>query len=120
MALYKRLFGFYLLADGSRIDDGTYSFQSVRQVNVNFKEGTRRLALLLGAVGVILGGVVSYVELQSALEQRVNHNKWVRLSASDVVQQERKTCLDPPPRYDKLNSQLQPNSAGIKSIRANP
>lgn len=83
---------------------------------MNLKEGTRRLAMLLGVAGAIFGGVVSYVELQSALEQRANHSKWVRLAASDVVQQERKTCLDPPPGYDKLNYQLQPNSAGIKSI----
>ena len=32
---------------------------------MNFKEGTRRLALLLGVLGTIVGGFASYIEFQT-------------------------------------------------------
>ena len=54
---------------------------------MNLREGTRRLALLLGVVGAILGGLASYLELQSVLVQRERHNKFERLTNSDVVKQ---------------------------------
>jgi len=85
---------------------------------MNLREGTRRLALLLGVVGAIVGGFVSYAESQTVKEQRASYIKFERLSASDVVRQERKNCLsdNPPNGYAKLGSQLQANSAGIKAI----
>ena len=85
---------------------------------MNLREGTRRLALLLGVAGAIFGGFASYNELQSFKEQRASYIKFERLAASDVVQQERKNCLSdiPPPGYAKLGSQLQANGAGIKAI----
>lgn len=55
---------------------------------MNLREGTRRLALLLGAVGAILGGFVSYLEFQSILNQKEHHNKFEKLANSDVVRQE--------------------------------
>jgi hypothetical protein len=55
---------------------------------MNLREGTRRLALLLGVVGAILGGLASYMELHSVLNQRARHNRFEQLAASDVVQQE--------------------------------
>jgi hypothetical protein len=61
---------------------------------LNFTEGTRRLALLLGVFGAILGGFVSHVELQTTLEQRARHTRFEQLGGSDVVQQERKCRLD--------------------------
>jgi hypothetical protein len=57
---------------------------------MNLREGTRRLALLLGVAGAILGGFASYLELQTVLDQRARHNKFEQLAASEVVQQERK------------------------------
>ena len=57
---------------------------------MNLREGTRRLGLLLGVVGAILGGYVSYLELDSVIAQRAQHNRFERLATSDVVQQERK------------------------------
>jgi len=60
---------------------------------VNLREGTRRLALLLGVVGAILGGFATYVELQTVLNQRARHNKFGQLAGSDVVQRERKCRL---------------------------
>jgi hypothetical protein len=60
---------------------------------VNLREGTRRLALLLGVVGAILGGFASYLELQTVLNQRARHNKFEQLAASDVVKHERKCRL---------------------------
>ncbi len=58
---------------------------------MNLREGTRRLALLLGAVGTILGGFGSYLELQTVLSQRVRHDQFEALANSDVVRQERKS-----------------------------
>ena len=55
---------------------------------MNLKEGTRRLALLLGVAGAILGGFVSYMELQTLLNQRARHSQFERLANSDVVKQE--------------------------------
>lgn len=60
---------------------------------MNLREGTRRLALLLGVVGAIAGGFVSYLELQTTLEQRARHNSFKQLATSDVVQQDRKEFL---------------------------
>ena len=60
---------------------------------MNLREGTRRLALLLGVVGAILGGFASYLFLQPALEQRARHNRFEQLANSDVVKQERKCRL---------------------------
>jgi len=57
---------------------------------MNLREGTRRLALLLGVVGTIFGGFASYVELQTTLAQRTRHNRFEQLAASEVVQHERK------------------------------
>ena len=56
-------------------------------VGMNLREGTRRLALLLGAVGAVLGGLASYVELQSVLSQEARHIRFQQLATSDVVRQ---------------------------------
>jgi hypothetical protein len=58
---------------------------------MNLREGTRRLALLLGAVGAVLGGFASYTELQTVLAQRERHNKFEQLANSDVVRQEQRS-----------------------------
>ena len=58
---------------------------------MNLREGTRRLALLLGVAGAILGGFASYDYLQTNLNQRARHNRFEQLAASDVVMQERKS-----------------------------
>lgn len=63
---------------------------------MNLREGTRRLALLLGVVGALVGGFVSYMELQSVTTQRESHNRFVQLANSDVVQQLRKNMQSPP------------------------
>ena len=60
---------------------------------MNLREGTRRLALLLGVAGAILGGFASYSELQTVREQWASHNRFERLANSDVVQEERKCRL---------------------------
>ena len=58
---------------------------------MNLKEGTRRLALLLGVVGAIAGGFVSYSELQNVREQQASHSRFEQLAASPVVQQARRS-----------------------------
>jgi len=72
---------------------------------MNLKEGTRRLALLLGMVGAILGGFASYVELQPVMRQRADHQRFEQLANSDVVKQERAAAvhaLTPGFQYIKL------------------
>lgn len=71
----------------------------IEEATMNLREGTRRLALLLGVVGAVLGGYVSYMELQTVLDQRARHNEFERLANSQVIQQERKTL------QEKTNSQ---------------
>jgi hypothetical protein len=61
---------------------------------MNLREGTRRLALLLGAVGAILGGLLSYSQLQSNLHQRADHQSYERMANSSVVDQARKDCFE--------------------------
>ncbi len=56
---------------------------------MNLREGTRRLALLLGVVGAVLCGFFSYFLLQSTLEQSADHRRFEQLANSDAVQQER-------------------------------
>lgn len=63
---------------------------------MNLREGTRRLALVLGVVGAIFGGFASYVELQSVLDQRASHNRFEQLANSEIVQQERKALQSLP------------------------
>ena len=63
---------------------------------MNLREGTRRLALLLGGLGIIVGGFASYLFLQPALEQRARHSRFEQLANSDVVKQERKTLQATP------------------------
>jgi hypothetical protein len=63
---------------------------------MNIREGTRRLALLLGVVGAILGGFASYLELQTVLSQSARHNRFEQLAASEVVKQQRKALKSPP------------------------
>jgi hypothetical protein len=84
---------------------------------VNLKEGTRRLALLLGVVGAIAGGFVSYLELQEIQSQRARHNKFEQLATSDAVKQERKT-LHSVTEYDAQGKLIQSdvNRDGIKTI----
>ena len=85
--------------------------------NVNLKEGTRRLALLLGVAGALLGGFASYDYLQTSLDQRARHNRFEQLAASDVVNQERKT-LHSVTEYDAQGNPIQSvvNRNGIKTI----
>jgi len=53
----------------------------------------RRLALLLGVVGAILGGFSSYLELQPVLRQRANHKRFEQLTNSPLIQQARTSCF---------------------------
>lgn len=61
---------------------------------MNLKEGTRRLALLLGVVGALLGGFLSYSLLQSNLQERAEHRQFEHLEASKAVQQDRQYLKD--------------------------
>ncbi len=57
---------------------------------MNLREGTRRLALLLGVAGAILGGFVSYFQLQSTMRESADHLRWTQLADSSVVEYARK------------------------------
>jgi len=60
---------------------------------MNLKEGTRRLALLLGVVGALAGGFAAYVELQPVMHQRADHKSFEQLANSDVVKQARAALI---------------------------
>ena len=57
---------------------------------MNVRKGMKRLALFVGVLGAIAGGVASYMDLSDVLAARARHNAFERLAASDVVQQQRK------------------------------
>jgi hypothetical protein len=71
---------------------------------MNLREGTRRLALLLGVVGTIFGGFASYMELQTVQNQRARHNRFEQLTNSPVVKQARKSCFENSAMPDKRPS----------------
>lgn len=93
---------------------------------MNFREGTRRLALLLGVVGTILGGFASYVELQPVMRQRADHKRFEELANSPVVRQARKSCFEdssqsqsehgPWEKYQTPQENLPPLPKGAKLI----
>lgn len=91
---------------------------------MNLKEGTRRLALLLGVVGAIAGGFVSYCELQNVREQQASHSRFEQLAASPVVQQARRsietTCAQDPSDkqcgYEQYVPMSEVNGGGINTI----
>ena len=83
---------------------------------MNLREGTRRLALLLGALGAIAGGFASYTELHSILAQRTRHNSFETLVTSDRMQQlckDHQGSKDPWEQYVKT---VMPGCCGIKEV----
>jgi hypothetical protein len=76
---------------------------------MNLKEGTRRLALLFGVLGAIVGGFASYIELQPVLSQRAQHNKFEQLVASDIVRRERKNLQAEPTDWQTVPDQSAKN-----------
>lgn len=87
---------------------------------MNLREGTRRLALLLGVVGAILGGFASYIELQNVLSEREYHDRFEKLANSDVVKQVRKeqtgwVSIDPK-TGERIQWDQQVDKGGIKTI----
>jgi len=83
---------------------------------MNFKEGMRRLALLLGGVGAIVGGLASYTLLQSAIRQRAEHTRFEQLSSLNIVTQTKSEGSDvptTPDRYTELASRLGGWTAGL-------
>jgi hypothetical protein len=60
---------------------------------MNIREGTRRLALLVGVLGMVGGGVASYATLSDAIDARARYKAFERLANSDAVEQEREYLL---------------------------
>lgn len=84
---------------------------------MNLREGTRRLALLLGVAGAIVGGFASYMELQTTLTQRTAHEHFERLANSAIVQQQRKTLQSAP---DFIPDTSAVSGAALEQDRKNP
>jgi hypothetical protein len=61
---------------------------------MNFKEGMRRVALLVGVLGIILGCFFSYAVLRDAREARARYKAFDLLEKSDVVKQERRSVQE--------------------------
>jgi hypothetical protein len=91
---------------------------------MNLRVGTQRLALLVGAVGAILGGFASYTELQNVMNQSEQHNRFRHLANTDVVKREREQMkvdlshLTNPTVTDSngWESGVYPIKSGIKTI----
>lgn len=75
---------------------------------MNLKEGTRRLALLLGVAGAIAGGVVSYPQLQSLMRQRADHRQFEQLANSGLVQEAKNWITLAPEQRDRALAQMTP------------
>jgi hypothetical protein len=60
---------------------------------MNLREGTRRLALLLGAAGAIACGFLSYAQLQSDIRQRADHKRFEQLANTSIVGQGFRGCF---------------------------
>jgi hypothetical protein len=82
---------------------------------MNLKEGTRRLALLLGVAGAIAGGFASYAVWGEAKYAEMNHREYPLLATSDVVKQEREKCLADQ-QAGQWRSVAEVNRGGIKQI----
>ncbi len=88
------------------------------EANMSLREGTRRLALLFGVVGAILGGFASYMELQSVMREKADHQRFEQLANSQIVQQERKAIYIPgfgPP--EDSTSALEPVPDGPVTVQ---
>jgi hypothetical protein len=68
---------------------------------MNLREGTRRLALLLGFLGAIVGGFGAYFQLKTIMRQRAQQKGFQQLADSPIVQQERER-LKPEFQYVRL------------------
>jgi hypothetical protein len=66
----------------------------IGEATMNVKEGTRRLALLVGVLGAAFGCFASYVVLRDAMGARARYKAFERLEKSNVVQQERKSVQE--------------------------
>jgi len=82
------------------------------KATVNLREGTRRLALLSGVAGATFGGFASYAELQSAMRQTANRQRFEKLASSPTVQGDRNRLLEDYVKQTLPKSDL---SAGLES-----
>jgi hypothetical protein len=82
--------------------DALVEVSGKEETTVNLREGTRRLALLLGGLGAIVGAIGSYSYLQPVMHQRELHRAFEQLATSDIVKQERKK-RQAPPRFHPLH-----------------
>jgi hypothetical protein len=82
---------------------------------MNLREGTRRLALLLGVVGAIFGGFASYAELRTVRNQSARHADFERLTAgfesSRLAQRMRQESEN-----DPSDNSIMPGCCGIEEI----
>lgn len=83
---------------------------------MNLREGTRRLALLLGLAGAIVGGFASYLESQDVRSQRTRHDNFQRLSALDLVQQLRSDHQKNTNSSEASVKTVMPGCCGIKEV----
>ncbi len=81
---------------------------------MNLGEGTRRLALLLGVVGAILGGFVSYIELQETMRTKAEHDQFALVSSR--IEELGKETQKAYPAYSDLN----PADLGLRVLGKYP
>jgi len=85
-------------------------------VTVNLKEGTRRLALLLGVAGAIGGSFLSYLEFQEIASQRARHNRFEQLATLDAIRHLRTNHQNSSDPYEAYVKSVMPGCCGIKEV----
>jgi len=83
---------------------------------MNLREGTRRLALLLGTAGAAVGAFASYMELQDMQSQRARHNQFEQLVTSDSIEHLRKDHQDSKDPSEANVKTVMPGCCGVQEI----
>jgi hypothetical protein len=82
---------------------------------MNLREGTRRLALIVGITGACLGCIASYSELKTVRDLSAHHAEFERLTAgfanSKLAQQMRRDA-----EHDPSDNSITPDCCGIEEI----
>ena len=82
---------------------------------MNLREGTRRLALIVGITGACLGCIASYSELKTVRDLSAHHAEFERLTAgfanAKLAQQMRRDA-----EHDPSDNSITPDCCGIEEI----
>ncbi len=75
---------------------------------MSLREGTRRLSLFVGVIGLAVAGFAAFVSLRVVAQDRARNQAFETLVNSKIVQQERNSwfLINRPPGYDPETSEV--------------